>query len=156
MSNPSSNVRTFPAILKVTGDTRYSKYNNSNIEANTYKKTLDYYEDIDNQYVVIMQRGVDPYSPLFLNEYSLGRIFGFPDELVRKIKTNARLNIPIQKITNQQTIQNHNNQSEIFYPSYFFTPGSEFKLVTFQNGGYYSGFDIGYINNNIGFKSYIK
>lgn len=149
MSNPSSFSRSFPTILKGLGDTRYSRSNNSNIEANTNKKTLDYYENIDEQYVVIMQRGVDPYSPLFTNEYSLGRIFGFQDELAIKIQTQTRLNIPIQKITNGQTIQNHNNQSEIFYPSYFFTPGSEFKSVTFQNGGYYSGFDIGYINNNI-------
>lgn len=149
MSNPSSFARSFPTILNISGDTRYSKDNNSNIEENTKNKTLDYYENINEQYVVIMQRGVDPYSPLFTNEYSLGRIFGFQDELAIKIQTQTRLNIPIQKITNGQTIQNHNNQSEIFYPSYFFTPGSEFKSVTFQNGGYYSGFDIGYINNNI-------
>ena len=147
MSNPSSFARSFPTILNISGDTRYSKDNNSNIEENTKNKTLDYYENINEQYVVIMQRGVDPYSPLFPNEYCLGRIFGFQDELAIKIQTQTRLNIPIQKITNGQTIQNHNNQSEIFYPSYFFTPGSEFKSVTFQNGGYYSGFDIGYINN---------
>ena len=148
VSNPVSFERSFPTILTSSGDTRYSEKNNINIEGQTDKKTLDYYENIEEQYVVIMQRGVDPYSPLFPNEYSLGKIFGFSDELAIKVNTKCRLNIPIQKITNSESIQSHFNQNEIFYPSYFFTPGSDFISITFQNGGYYSAFDKTYINNN--------
>ena len=149
ISNTSSYPRSFPTILAGVGDTRYSNDNNINIEGQTNKKTLDYYENIEEQYVVIMQRGVDPYSPLFINEYNLGRIFGFQDELAIKITGETRLNVPIQKITNGESIQSHYNQNEIFYPSYFFTPGSDFVSITFQNGGYYSAFDKTYINNNI-------
>jgi len=150
ISNTSSFPRSFPTILAGSGDTRYSIKNNINIEGQTNKKTLDYYENIEEQYVVIMQRGVDPYSPLFINEYSLGRIFGFKDELAIKITGETRLNVPIQKIANNtESIQSHYNQNEVFYPSYFFTPGSDFVSITFQNGGYYSAFDKKYINNNI-------
>jgi hypothetical protein len=148
ISNTSSFLRSFPTILAGVGDTRYSRDNNINIEGQTKKKTLDYYENIEEQYVVIMQRGVDPYSPLFINEYNLGRIFGFQDELAIKITGETRLNVPIQKITNGESIQSHYNQNEIFYPSYFFTPGSDFVSITFQNGGYYSALDKRYINNN--------
>lgn len=88
-------------------------------------KFLDFMQDAGNQYLIILQRGVDPYSPKFTNEYKLGALFGSNiDDPKFTITANTRLNIPIQPITNNNlSVQSFNNQNEILYPSYFFTPG---------------------------------
>ena len=106
---------------------------------------FDAYEDFGNQYIVIFQRGVDPYSPLYETEYDLSKIFGkiaFGDVLKDKnfiVKTKTRLNIPIQKlpVNNQIAVQKFTSQSDMFYSSYFFEPG----IVGNTTPGYtYSGY----------------
>jgi len=102
-------------------------------------KASDYYDDFQNQYVLVLQRGVDPYSPKYKNEYSLGDIFG-TDEFDSNwtFTAETRLNIPIQKLTNTSTtIQGYNNQSDIFYQSYFFSPGVSGSTVP---GGQFTGY----------------
>lgn len=92
---------------------------------------FDAYQDFGDQYIVIFQRGVDPYSPLYETEYDLSKIFGSNDfanatnDNSFVIKTKTRLNIPIQKLTttNQIAVQKYPNQSDMFYSSYFFEPG---------------------------------
>ena len=38
------------------------------------------FEGFENQYILILQRGVDPYSPLYTNKYGIGKILGFTNE----------------------------------------------------------------------------
>ena len=102
-------------------------------------KAIDYYSDFQNQYVLVLQRGVDPYSPKYINEYSLGNIFGTNESDNNWTFTaETRVNIPIQRLTNTSiTIQPYNNQSDIFYQSYFFSPGIPGSTVS---GGEFTGY----------------
>jgi hypothetical protein len=114
------------------------------------------FADFSGQTITIIQRGVDPYSPLYQNQYGIGKILGLQHENDYIITASTRLNIPIQPITSGGlAIQQHNNQNNIFYPSYFFTPGingsvtsgQQFSSYTTSNVGYYSAFDANHLNN---------
>lgn len=85
----------------------------------------EYFSEGENQYILILQRGVDPYSPKYVNEYSIGNLFGTDENDPNWTFTaTTRINIPIQKINHSSpTIQNY-NQEEMYYPSYFFKPGT--------------------------------
>jgi hypothetical protein len=108
---------------------------------------LDAFSDIENQYILILQRGVDPYSPKYTNEYRLGRIFGKNiDDTDLTITAQTRLNIPIQKLTQTSISVQPFNQNGMFYPSYFFTPGNDFSGFTTSTVGYYGSIDA---NSNI-------
>jgi len=111
---------------------------------------LNYYMDIEQQYVLVLQRGVDPYSPKYVNEYCLGTLFGQSESDQNWTVTAAtRVNIPIQKLDNTSTSVQGYNQSEMFYKSYFFkpgtttspTPGQSFTGFTTTNTGYYGYLD---------------
>ncbi len=102
------------------------------------------FEDFSNQYITILQRGVDPYSPKFNNKYGIGKIFGLANENDLVITASTRLNIPIQPITSGLSVQNHRIQNNIFYPSYFWEATNSFSSFTTSIVGYYSAFD----NNN--------
>lgn len=112
------------------------------------------FENFENQYLTILQRGVDPYSPKYDNKFDLNALFGYPlgtqDELI--ITASTRLNIPIQKLNTQEmTVQPFtvNGQNEIFYPSHFFrggvpgstTVGTQWSAFTSSIVGYYSSLD---------------
>ena len=111
------------------------------------------FEDYAGQYVTILQRGVDPFSPLYKNKYGLGILFGSnnPDSITLTAET--RLNIPIQKLNSgtNMSVQpfTQNGQSEIFYPSHFFrggitnstTTGQQWSAFTSSIVGYYSNMD---------------
>ena len=113
----------------------------------------DFFTDFEKQYVTILQRGVDPYSPKYVNKYGIGKILGYDNEDDLIITAQTRLNIPIQPLKpytqNTFTIQNHNKSDEIFYPSYFFTPGilgstrpeEQYKNFFTNNVYYYSAQD---------------
>jgi hypothetical protein len=118
---------------------------------NVYYK--DAFDDYENQYITILQRGVDPYSPLYTNEYGIGRLLGFPNENDFKFKASTRLNIPIQKLTNTLVIddvnlvsvQDFESQNSTFYSSYFFRPGNQWSGFTSTNLGYYGALDASYL-----------
>jgi hypothetical protein len=101
------------------------------------------FEDYDNQYITILQRGVDPYSPMYTNEYGIGRLLGFPKETDIKFTASTRLNIPIQKLTNTDdvSVQDFKTQNSTFYSSYFFRPGNQWSGFTTTNLGYYGALD---------------
>jgi len=114
----------------------------------------DMFENFDEQYLTIIQRGVDPYSPKYNNKFDLNALFGYPmgtqGDLV--ITASTRLNIPIQKLNTQEmTVQPFtvNGQNEIFYPSHFFrggvqgstTVGTQWSAFTSSIVGYYSSLD---------------
>lgn len=103
---------------------------------------LDAFSDIENQFILILQRGVDPYSPKYTNEYRLGRLFGKNiDDADLTITAQTRLNIPIQKLTQTNISVQTFNQNGMFYPSYFFTAGSDFSGFTTSSVGYYGSID---------------
>ena len=102
----------------------------------------DLFSEFDSQYILILQRGVDPYSPKYTNKYGLGKIFGYGTEDAVVVTGQTRLNIPIQKLTNTSaSVQLFSNQSNIFYPSHFFRGGDGFSSFTTSTVGYYSGLD---------------
>ncbi len=108
---------------------------------------LDAFSDIEDQFILILQRGVDPYSPKYNNEYSLGALFGKNiDDTNLVITAQTRVNIPIQKLNQTNISVQPFNQNGMFYPSYFFTPGSDFSGFTTSTVGYYGSIDA---NSNI-------
>jgi hypothetical protein len=118
------------------------------------------FKDVINgsQYaVLVVQRGVDPYSPLYNTEIGLGRLFGYTNHSNNLITTPLRLNIPIKNIdttlggangdemlfmnnlaTNNST---PNNGQNLFFNSYIFTPSTDYLPynTTFHN--FYSRLD---------------
>ena len=75
-------------------------------------KTRDFYDGFDNQYILILQRGVDPYSPLYTNRYGIGSLFGLSNTNSLTFTAQTRLNIPIQAIpANGISVQNHTSQT---------------------------------------------
>ena len=116
------------------------------------------YSEFSAQKVIILQRGVDPYSPQYINKYGIGKILGYANEDDVVITASTRLNIPIQPIpSGGPSVQNHGNQNNIFYNNYLYTPGT--SNGTFANGtawnqfstdnvGYYGALD-STINSNL-------
>jgi hypothetical protein len=111
----------------------------------------DYFEDFGNQYVTILQRGVDPYSPLYNNEYGVGALFGFTSNNQITFTASTRINTPIQTIpSGGMSVQNFKSgQSAIFTPSHFFEaginnsqiPGLQFSAFSTNAVRYYGSFD---------------
>ena len=124
--------------------------------------TLD---DLSSKTILILQRGVDPYSPRYTNQYRIGNLFGSSENDPNFTFTaSTRLNTPIQPIpqNSQISVQNHKNSDEIFYPSVFFepgipstlfpltssNPGYSYSSYTTSNVGYYGALDKTWFNNN--------
>ena len=110
----------------------------------------DYLEDYQKQYVLILQRGVDPYSPKYRNEYCLGKLFGTNESDPNWTFTaETRLNIPIQKLSNPTISVQGYSQPEMYYQSYFFKPGTTTQPIPGQsftgynttNTAYYGSLD---------------
>lgn len=110
-----------------------------------------FFSDFENQKIVIMQRGVDPYSPKLPNRYGIGKILGFANEDDVVITGMTRMNTPIQKLPVGSTtsVQQHNVQDNIYSSSQYYTPGilgstapgTQFSAYTTSNVGYYGALD---------------
>jgi hypothetical protein len=141
----SGTTQSFGNVLESpTSILRYESgpYNTSLLRSISSVRALDYFEDYDSQYILILQRGVDPYSPLYLNEYKLGSLFGVDeDDSNWTISATTRLNIPIQKLINNSVSIQSYDQNSMFYQSYFFNPGSQFSAFTTSATTYYSRLD---------------
>jgi hypothetical protein len=104
--------------------------------------TSDLFENFNDQYILILQRGVDPYSPKYVNEYGLGLIFGKNIEDPNFIVTaSTRVNIPIQKVNSGSNTIPEFSPINIYYSSSFFTPGDNFSAFTSSTIAYYSSLD---------------
>jgi hypothetical protein len=99
--------------------------------------------DYQEQNVLILQRGVDPYSPLMMNRYGIGKIMGHATEDAVTFTAMTRMNIPIQTLPSVgSSVQNHGSQNNISYSSYFYTPDSiEYSAYTTPNFGFYGALD---------------
>jgi hypothetical protein len=155
--NTSYSDESLPAILN--GQTTiYANYKETGLfgddKTNQYDMSFkDYFNDFENQYVTILQRGVDPYSPLYVNKFGVGKLFGFTDNNVAGLTFTAstRINTPIQPIPkNGISVQNFGlGQISIFTPSHFFRPGVtgsnvnglKFSSFTTNQVRYYGKFD---------------
>jgi hypothetical protein len=139
----SNGNEAIPSILQSETTMFWSTYPYRITTVGAPLKPSDYFEDFENQYITIFQRGVDPYSPKYTNQYGLGKIFGFNDESSITITASTRLNIPIQKLpAGGLSVQSHtSSQTNIFNPSYFFLPGDQFSAFTTSNVGYYGALD---------------
>jgi hypothetical protein len=139
----SGSTQSFPNILASGHKVVLMKHRATigyNDESTNYLNPFEMFDSMRSQYVLILQRGVDPYSPKFPNEYSIGRIFGRSEtDLVFTAET--RVNIPIQKLPDNSRSVQRMNQNETFYPSYFFTPGNDFSGFTSSTVGYYGSID---------------
>jgi len=109
-----------------------------------------YYDGYQEQFILVLQRGVDPYSPVYRNEYSLGNIFGTGESDPNWTFTaETRINIPIQKLSNPTISVQGYSQPEMFYQSYFFKPGTTSQPIPGQsftgynttNTAYYGSLD---------------
>jgi hypothetical protein len=112
---------------------------------------LEKLQNYSNQVILILQRGVDPYSPTFENKYGIGKLLGYPNEDDIIVRANTRLNVPVQALnTTSISVQPFSNQNDIFYSSYFFRPGIvgsstiglQFSSYTTNNIGYYGSIDV--------------
>jgi hypothetical protein len=146
--NDVGSISQFPNLLESSmriemrerGDRRFLEPNDRNGRVDTYKYK-ETFENFDQQYILILQRGVDPYSPIIQNKYGIGKILGYPNENAIEITTNSRINIPIQKLNSGNISVQSFSQPNIFFPSYFFTPSSNFSAFTTSTIGYYGALD---------------
>jgi hypothetical protein len=111
---------------------------------------LSVLDDLDTQYILILQRGVDPYSPKYVNEYKVGRIFGKGiDDGNFTFTAETRTNIPIQRLTQTNISVQSFTQNTMFYPSYFFQAGNGFSGFTTSTVGYYGRLDSSFNTNRL-------
>lgn len=116
-----------------------------------YSLPTSNFVDYETQKILILQRGVDPYSPLMVNKYGIGKILGHSSEDAVTFTAMTRMNIPIQALpsNNSVSVQKHNNQQNISYSSYFYTPGIAgqttpgfvYSAYTTPNFGFYGALD---------------
>ena len=152
----STPTQSFPDVINSKTVLRFMEkatidYRERAIGSGNIYKFSDFFEDFNNQYVLILQRGVDPYSPKFMNKFNLGLLFGSNIDDTRFIvNSETRVNIPIQPRYNGYTVQRFDTQSQIFYPSKFFTPGGQYSAFTSASVGYYAALDASYADNVTG------
>lgn len=129
-------------IPQVLTEVEVRKEGNPDTEDYFYLNPTEFYEDFDQQYILILQRGVDPYSPLYKNKYDLSILFGIDTSVsIQKpfeVTGYTRLNIPIQARKPSAYTQDNT-----MYPSYFFTPGITFCAFTSNSVGYYGSLNTG-------------
>ena len=145
----TSPIRFYTAIYDAqNGSGPYYTANNNNLSLNP----TSFFDDFQSQKILILQRGVDPYSPLLTNKYGIGTLFGTNENDPNWTFTaSTRINVPIQKVPtgSPTTVPQHNNQNNIFFQSKFFTPGIpsstipglQYSAFTTSNVGYYGALD---------------
>ena len=92
----------------------YSCFNQPNPEYNNLFKPTDFIEDFKDVCVLIMNRGVDPYTPKVPIKYGLGRLFGRTNLDDISITGLYHMNIPIQgKFLNISHLSNDYPQTTV-------------------------------------------
>jgi hypothetical protein len=118
-----------------------------------YKNPMVVLDNYEDNILVIMVRGVDPYSSRIPVRYELGRLFGYNNENQSGCVVNGdyKLNIPIQgRFKNVQhsgitpTTNSTYSNTPLFYPTFNYLP-TDFSGYTSNLIQYYSNLD----NNTI-------
>lgn len=143
--NVGPNDSIWAAITTINPTVVYKQLSNGGGYGIDYSENYETssFESFEQQKILILQRGVDPYSPLYINRYGIGKVLGFTNEDDVVFTAQTRLNIPIQKLSNLSpiSVQSHNNQNNIFYSSYIFNPGNQYSSYKTSNVGYYGALD---------------
>ena len=138
--NPATE-ESFPNILSANTNVTLWKENYFsffNKESVISFSPIDLIDNINEQYVLVLQRGVDPYSPKYVQRYQLGNLFGTNESDPNfTITATTRLNIPIQIDSSTSISVQEYNQNQMFFKSYFFKPGIQGSS---KNGEAFSGF----------------
>lgn len=86
---------------------------------NLFLRGLDYVDDHESICVLILNRGIDPYTPKVSISYGLGRLFGFTNESSKTITGYYHMNIPIQgRYLNVSHLSSHLSNSNIVTDTY--------------------------------------
>ncbi len=145
----TTNSQYFPNILNASSNFVQTEKDRGvddyDVKITTSLKPIEYFDEIENQYILILQRGVDPYSPKVINKYALGKIFGYNTEETPGfvVTASTRLNVPIQKLPTipyDISVQKFVKQ-DMYYQSNFFTPGDDFSGFTSWSVGFYGELD---------------
>lgn len=120
----------------------------------------------NNQVLVFLVRGVDPYSTRNLNKYDLSPLFGRPYGRARTTVTGMyKLNLPIQPGLflprhNQITSNDYTNpgykdttqtqQLPIYFQNFNYKPGDDFSGFTSYTHRFYSAMDKFILNKDMG------
>jgi len=106
--------------------------------------------------VVVLMKGVDPYSTRQKTKVDVSRIFGLQEGSLMA-DSRYKLNIPIQSGLNLDNYSNYttNQNTNLFYPSYYFTPSvqtteKEWRYSSFTTNNHllYSSFDTSNVGNS--------
>jgi len=124
-------------------------YYNGCADQATFINPLNSFNDYQNQGVIFLVRGVDPNSSRMNCEYDLSKLFGYSTFGSVKVSGSYKLNIPIQgtPLNVKHTIADNNTADfgysnvGLFYPSYYFLPGSQMSGFTTTLPSYYSSLD---------------
>lgn len=138
--NPNT-LESFPNILSANTQIVTWKNNGSSYEVFSTKNysPIDFVSDLESRYVLVLQRGVDPYSPKYNQQYNLGNLFGTNESDPNFIFTaQTKLNIPIQINSSNSLSIDEYTQNQMFYQSYFFRPGIDGNI---QSGYAFSGYN---------------
>jgi hypothetical protein len=153
---PNSFNTRFLNNTSIVANTKLNQnYNvNSEIAENglTTLAPIENIRDYQDLRIVILNRGVDPYSLKADIEYGLGKIFGFNNVNQIKVRGYYRLNIPIQgglkNVSHSSTNLSNNNTStdtyssqKLYYDSFYYTPSNQYSGFTSNLINYYSSLD---------------
>jgi len=131
-------------------------YREDNSTANGYRLATSNMTDVFTSagyMVLVVQRGVDPYSHQYNTKVGLGKLFGYDNHNDITETVPLRLNIPVKNTTssgdkmmyemiNSSNNATPNNGLNISYPSYVFTPDSgSYKPYTSSLLSFYSSLD---------------
>ena len=107
---------------------------------------LEGIDNYENQVIVFLSRGVDPYSSRVMTKYGLGRLFGYVNEDTIQVTGMTKLNIPIQsgfkntrhnQIVNSDGVDTTYSNKGLYYNTYYYEP-IQFSSFTGNNHTYYS------------------
>jgi hypothetical protein len=131
---------------------------------NLFLRGLDYVDDSQSICVLILNRGVDPYTPKVPISYGLGRLFGFTNESSKTITGYYHMNIPIQgRYLNVSHLSSHLSNSNIstdtysnqnlYFNSFSYRP--QILTITGELTGYTGGQPFTYIGDiNSGYSGF--
>ena len=113
-------------------------------------------ENYQNQIIVILNRGVDPYSTRVNIRYDLGKIFGRVDPKFKSVEGLYKLNIPVQgnfrnvrhfDFINNSSLTNNSidpySSMSLYYDTFDYNP-IQFSAYSSNLTQYYSSLDTGY------------
>jgi hypothetical protein len=115
--------------------------------------SMTYVKNVNDNYVVILNRGVDPYTNKIDIEYGIGKLLGYSSESEVKVRGLYRMNIPIQG--SYKNISHNSSDRAITTPTSPWTPLSSTSTQNYVDGLTWVGGNSvpvgGNVNNETGY-----